>query len=83
MQLALDLKSGNKIDDVVEYILNSDNRRFNKIIITLKNPKGDLDIRYQREIIQNLDNRVYEKTRTLLFEEREEKKSSNSIRERW
>ncbi len=50
MQLVLDLKSGNKIDDVVEYILNSDNRSFNEIIRTLKNPKGDLDIRYQREI---------------------------------
>lgn len=50
MQLVLDLKSGNKIDDVVEYILNSDNRRFNEIISTLKNPKGDLDIRYKREI---------------------------------
>lgn len=50
MQLVLDLKSGNKIDDVVEYILNSDTRSFNEIIRTLKNPKGDLDVRYQREI---------------------------------
>lgn len=50
MQLVLDLKSGNKIDDIVEYILNSNNNTFNKIIRTLKNPKGELDIRYQKEI---------------------------------
>ena len=50
MQIILERRINNKLNDTVDYILNTDNGTFNEIIRALRDPKGELDIRYREEI---------------------------------
>lgn len=50
MQKVLYKRKNGKIADSIEQILNADKKEFDKILETLRDPKGILDVLYQEEI---------------------------------
>ncbi len=50
MRIILHKTSKNKLNETIDYLINTDNRTFNKVLKALRNPDGDLDIKYMHEI---------------------------------